>query len=85
MISILLPWFLIAAAVLLVLYALTSAFYRASARDLKVRTLPMNPRFFLKIPAATGFYLGIVSIFPILGDPVGDFHHSCLRGRNPLH
>ena len=46
MISILLPWFIIAAAVVFVLYALTSAFYRASARELKVRTLPMNTRIF---------------------------------------
>ena len=38
MISILLPWFLIAVAIVLVLYATAAAFYRASARELKVRT-----------------------------------------------
>ncbi|KAH9068493.1 ABC transporter [Lactarius deliciosus] len=35
LISILLPWFLIAVAVFLVLYAMASAFYRASAREMK--------------------------------------------------
>ncbi|KAH9068492.1 ABC transporter [Lactarius deliciosus] len=35
LISILLPWFLIAVAVVLVLYAMASAFYRASAREMK--------------------------------------------------
>ncbi|KAI9439887.1 ABC transporter [Lactarius indigo] len=35
LISILLPWFLIAVAIVLVLYAMASAFYRASAREMK--------------------------------------------------
>ncbi|KAH9031754.1 ABC transporter [Lactarius pseudohatsudake] len=35
LISILLPWFLIAVAVVSVLYAMASAFYRASAREMK--------------------------------------------------
>ena len=37
LISILLPWFLIVVAVVCVLYAMASAFYRASAREMKVR------------------------------------------------
>jgi ABC-type multidrug transport system permease subunit len=37
LISIILPWFLIAVAIVLVLYAMAAAFYRASARELKVR------------------------------------------------
>ena len=37
LISILLPWFLIAIAIVLVLYAMAAAFYRASARETKVR------------------------------------------------
>lgn len=37
LISILLPWFLIAVAIVLVLYAMAAAFYRASARETKVR------------------------------------------------
>jgi hypothetical protein len=48
MMSILLPRFLIPATVVLVLYALASAFYRASARELKVRDLPMNTRILSK-------------------------------------
>ena len=36
LISILLPWFLIAVAIVSVLYAMAAAFYRASARELKV-------------------------------------------------
>jgi len=38
LISIILPWFLIAFAIVSVLYALAAAFYRASARETKVRT-----------------------------------------------
>ena len=37
LISILLPWFLIAVAFVFGLYALAAAFYRASARETKVR------------------------------------------------
>src|SRR5579863_544556 len=37
LISIVLPWFLIAVAAVLVLYAMAAAFYRASAREMKVR------------------------------------------------
>ena len=37
LISIVLPWFLIAVAIVLVLYAMAAAFYRASARETKVR------------------------------------------------
>lgn len=48
MISILLPWFLIAAAVVFVLYAMISAFYRVSARDLKVRNMPAITRILSK-------------------------------------
>ncbi len=44
LISILLPWFLIAVAVVSVLYAMASAFYRASAREMKVRALQMGCR-----------------------------------------
>jgi ABC-type multidrug transport system fused ATPase/permease subunit len=36
LISIILPWFLIAVGIVSVLYAMTAAFYRASARELKV-------------------------------------------------
>src|SRR5260370_2466634 len=46
LISILLPWFLIAVAVVFVLYAMASTFYRSSAREMKVRVLQiryMNP------------------------------------------
>jgi hypothetical protein len=39
LISIVLPWFLIAVAIVSVLYSMAAAFYRASARELKVRTL----------------------------------------------
>ena len=42
LISILLPWFLIAVAVVFVLYAMASAFYRASAREMKVRVLQIR-------------------------------------------
>jgi ABC-type multidrug transport system fused ATPase/permease subunit len=38
LISIILPWFLIAVAIVSVLYAMAAAFYRASAREMKVRT-----------------------------------------------
>jgi len=38
LISIILPWFLIAFAIVSVLYAMAAAFYRASARETKVRT-----------------------------------------------
>jgi hypothetical protein len=37
LISIILPWFLIAVAIVLLLYAMAAAFYRASAREMKVR------------------------------------------------
>ena len=37
LISILLPWFLIAVAAVIVLYVMAAQFYRASARELKVR------------------------------------------------
>lgn len=37
LISIILPWFLIAVTIVLVLYAMAAAFYRASAREMKVR------------------------------------------------
>ena len=36
LISILLPWFLIAVAAVIVLYVMAAQFYRASARELKV-------------------------------------------------
>ena len=36
LIAIVLPWFLIAVAVVLVLYATAAVFYRASAREIKV-------------------------------------------------
>ncbi len=39
LISIVLPWFLIAVAIVLVLYSMAAAFYRASAREMKVRAL----------------------------------------------
>ena len=39
LIAIVLPWFLIAVAVVLVLYATAAAFYRASAREIKVSGL----------------------------------------------
>ena len=42
LISILLPWFLIAIAVVLVLYSMASMFYRASAREMKVRALQIR-------------------------------------------
>jgi hypothetical protein len=48
MISIFLPWFLIAAAVVFVLYVMISSFYRVSARELKVRNLPTNTRILSK-------------------------------------
>ena len=38
MISIVLPWFLIAVGIVLVLYTMAAAFYRASSRETKVRT-----------------------------------------------
>ena len=37
LISIILPWFLIAVAIVSVLYSMAAAFYRASARETKVR------------------------------------------------
>jgi ABC-type multidrug transport system fused ATPase/permease subunit len=37
LISILLPWFLIAVGIVFVLYGMAAAFYRASARETKVR------------------------------------------------
>jgi ABC-type multidrug transport system fused ATPase/permease subunit len=37
LISVLLPWFLIALAIVSVLYAVAAAFYRASSREAKVR------------------------------------------------
>jgi ABC-type multidrug transport system permease subunit len=37
LISIVLPWFLIAVAIVCVLYVMAAAFYRASAREMKVR------------------------------------------------
>jgi len=36
-VSIILPWFLIAVAVVSVFYIMVAAFYRASAREIKVR------------------------------------------------
>ena len=39
LISILIPWFLIAVVFVFVLYAMASVFYRASSRELKVRAL----------------------------------------------
>ncbi len=44
LISILLPWFLIVVAVVSVLYAMASAFYRASAREMKVCALQTRYR-----------------------------------------
>ncbi len=38
LISIILPWFLIAIAIVSVLYTMAAAFYRASAREMKVCT-----------------------------------------------
>jgi ABC-type multidrug transport system permease subunit len=39
LISIILPWFLIAVVIVSILYAMAAAFYRASAREMKVRAL----------------------------------------------
>lgn len=39
LISVLLPWFLIAVVFILIVYIYAAAFYRASARELKVRCL----------------------------------------------
>ena len=36
-VSIILPWFLVAVAVVSVFYVIAAAFYRASAREMKVR------------------------------------------------
>jgi ABC-type multidrug transport system fused ATPase/permease subunit len=41
LISILLPWFLIALGIVFVLYAMAATFYRASARETKVRASRM--------------------------------------------
>jgi ABC-type multidrug transport system fused ATPase/permease subunit len=41
LISILLPWFLIALGIVFVLYAMAATFYRASARETKVRASNM--------------------------------------------
>jgi len=38
LIAILLPWFLIAVSIVFILYAMAAAFYRASARETKVRS-----------------------------------------------
>lgn len=38
LISVLLPWFLIAVAIVLVFYTMAFVFYRASAREMKVRS-----------------------------------------------
>ncbi len=66
LISVLLPWFLIAVTVVSVLYAMTAAFYRASAREMKVRFPQRGAEFFLRVPAATGRDFTIVIIFPFL-------------------
>ena len=40
LIAIVLPWFLIAVAVVMLIYLYAAMYYRASARELKVRDLP---------------------------------------------
>jgi hypothetical protein len=66
LISVLLPWFLIAAAFVLMLYTMAFVFYRASAREMKVRTLQSHAVILLNELVATGRHLAIVSIFTFL-------------------
>lgn len=43
LIAIILPWFMIAVAACAVFYLMSAAYYRASAREIKVRTAIMLP------------------------------------------
>ena len=67
-VSVILPWFLIAVAVVSVFYIIAAAFYRASAREMKVR---FSKALYLgvltdKVLPASGNYLAIICIFPFL-------------------
>jgi ABC-type multidrug transport system permease subunit len=42
LISIILPWFLVAIAIILICYVYVAMFYRASARELKVHTFSLH-------------------------------------------
>ena len=67
-VSIILPWFLIAVAVVSVFYIMAAAFYRASAREMKVRTSQASnfEPFTDKVPSASGSHLAIIPVFPFL-------------------
>jgi ABC-type multidrug transport system permease subunit len=43
LISIVLPWFLISVVIVSILYSMAAAFYRASAREMKVRVSLVYP------------------------------------------
>ena len=67
-VSVILPWFLVAVAVVSVFYIIAAAFYRASAREMKVR---FSKALYLgvltdNVLPASGNYLAIISIFPFL-------------------
>jgi hypothetical protein len=67
-VSVILSWFLIAVAVVSVFYIMATAFYRASAREMKVRVSKALyfEVFTDKVLPASGNYLAIITIFPFL-------------------
>lgn len=81
LIAIILPWFLIAFFVVSIAYVWAAIFYRASARELKVRYVSVvfsYSSLTKSIPAAAGFNPSFVTLQPLLGVFVGFGHYSCV-------
>ena len=85
LISIVFPSFLIAVTFVLVIYSLTATFYRASARETKVRFA--NKKFrgvYREIFPATRCSFAVVVKLPLLRVLVWNCNYTCLQGRRPI-
>jgi ABC-type multidrug transport system fused ATPase/permease subunit len=84
LISILLPWFLIAVASISLIYYFYAVFYRSSARELKVgfsRCIILSA-WLLITYTASGCHPPVVTLLSLLRVAVRSCHHPCIwRGR----
>jgi ABC-type multidrug transport system fused ATPase/permease subunit len=79
LISIVLPWFLIAVGAVCVMYIMAAAFYRASARELKVWFKLLQLAWLLIISiVASGCHSSFVSVLALLRVVGRPGYHPCL-------
>lgn len=86
LVSVIIPWFLIAIVFILVLYYWITIFYRASARELKVCPFhaPIRRRNLTSVAQASRRGPPLIFIWSLLGVHVGTYNHSRLRRRQTI-